>query len=157
MRLIRPGGCWKPGGREAAAGKSVKLQLAIALAVLVSMPLSAIAGPVGIQDKKPLRAGNASTLVTDDVVEEITVTYSPSSNVAQTEVVKANGTKLVLWRPQRPGVVSIAAPGHEPKTHSVRFDGVPLSGVIIMMLAGFILFGGAFISLRALLAGGSKS
>ena len=109
------------------------------------------AGAVTVSDKFPT-TGKSTTIKTDTLEQTVELTYSPGSKVEAKETVKAQGTRLVLWRPQRPGVVSIAAPNHATKNVSVRFDGVPLSGLVIMMLAGAVLFGGALFSLRSLLA-----
>ena len=46
--------------------------------------------------------------------------------------------------------------GDAAQSLSVRFQGTPLGGLIVMILAGLILFGGATIALRALLADGHK-
>ncbi len=107
---------------------------------------------VAVRDAQTPRVGNATTLVTKELVDELTITYSPKSEVEIVEKVPTNGTKLVLWRPKYAGVATITTPGHKALTVSIRYDGVPLGGVLIMLLAGFILFGGAFVSLRALLA-----
>ncbi len=112
--------------------------------------------------------GQRTTIVTSTTNAVVNITYSPTSALFSRESVKfAPQTQRVSWIPQRPGIVELALATVGPSTStqttqttqtttkkniSVRFDGVPRSGVAVMIIAGLFLFGGAFFSLRSLLA-----
>ena len=89
-------------------------------------------------------------------------TYGPNAKVAKRVVIGSmTGTGSTLeWSPQRAGIVTLelydegAEQGSAPlakKTLSVAFDGTPISGVLMMLAAGCILFGGAFVTLRQIM------
>jgi len=89
----------------------------------------------------------------------LAVTYRPGSEVeiAGTVAVTPDGT--AIWTPARPGLAeldaTIAPPGGKPfhykETVAVRFANRVSVGLFVMIAAGLILFGGAFLSIRALL------
>lgn len=94
--------------------------------------------------------------------------YRPNSQTAHTEMLTpADATGTVLWTPQDAGPVTLTAwpPGVEPGangaeaaaslTVAVRFGGFPASGMVIMILAGLLLFGGAAAAFVMLLKGPS--
>ena len=83
--------------------------------------------------------------------DSLLVTYRPNSGIAFEEVVPASGA-TATWTPSRAGVVALATPGGASQNVSVRFDRTPLSGLIILILAGIVLFGGAAYAMRALLS-----
>lgn len=102
--------------------------------------------------------GKATTVASPHTADTITVTYSPSSEVVETETLEVKKLtpekpgKLynTVWMPKRAGVVELSGGGATNRV-SIRFDGVPMSGVAIMLVAAMILFGGAFWSLRSIL------
>ncbi|MCZ7583031.1 MAG: hypothetical protein M5R36_06680 [Deltaproteobacteria bacterium] len=81
---------------------------------------------------------------------ELRVTYRPNSQTAETVTVGAfSAAGTVAWTPQYAGITQLdavpAAPDAKPvatKNVATRFDGFPLRGMIVMLLAGVILFGG---------------
>jgi hypothetical protein len=91
------------------------------------------------------------TLPTD----QITFTYQPAAPIARTVTLETNGATEIPWIPERAGIVSINT-DFEQKDVSVRFSGTPVSGVLIFLFAGLVLFGGASVCLRALFAGPSE-
>jgi hypothetical protein len=96
--------------------------------------------------------GRATTIHVPEMVDQVIITYQPDAPAIQrVETILGGGTQDVVWRPQHPGVVRIEAAG-VTKEVSVRFDGVPLSGVLIMLIAGTILLGGAIWSMRQLMS-----
>lgn len=130
---------------------------ALVLVAALAAPSAALAAEPGISlsDRFPT-AEKATTIVVPPHAEEVEIIYSPGSKIARTEVVAveplaAGEPTQVVWRPQRPGVVQLSAGGESIKA-SIRFDGIPASGIAIMIIAGLILFGGASISLRALVS-----
>ena len=138
---------------------------------LAALLVLALAAPVAAKkDEKPKVvlstsdrfpvAGKATTIVTPPTADKVEVVYSPSSGVeskATIEVKKLSKPRegkpyLTVWKPDRPGVVALSAGGQTANV-SIRFDGIPLGGVVIMILAGLVLFGGAFVSMRSLMSG----
>ena len=77
----------------------------------------------------------------------VMVTYRPGSNVAATKVAgTTDGTGEIEWIPDHAGIATLEVEGDDASspslTVSVRFRNVPTLGVILLMLAGMILFGG---------------
>lgn len=102
----------------------------------------------------PVR-GQAIQLTFAEPINSFTVTYRPGAVTAHDEVVSVPNARTVSWTPQRAGVVKIAA-GDDTKNLSVRFTGAPATGILVMLVAGIILFGGAGLSLRMLLSNGKE-
>lgn len=77
---------------------------------------------------------------------EVSATYRPNSEVSFTEKLPApNSYGVVEWSPQQAGIVTLSAKVPElalSKNISVRYVGFPPSGLAILGLAAFILFGG---------------
>ncbi len=124
--------------------------------LLLSALLAVAAGAsaqdvVSVTPDAPTR-GEPVTVTFSAPVDTVKVTYRPGAVTAFTETFTP-GSDVFEFTPERAGVVSVAA-GGTSKSLSVRFVGVPLGGLIVMILAGLILFGGAAISLRALLSDG---
>lgn len=107
-----------------------------------------------LPEKYPVE-GQQTIITLSEPVDEITITYQPAAPIARTVTLPTNGQLQVPWEPDRAGVVSIQA-GTETKKVSVRFSGTPVSGVLIFLFAGLVLFGGATVCLRALFAGPSE-
>jgi hypothetical protein len=81
--------------------------------------------------------------------------YGPGSEVSRNETVgttDARGT--VTWIPTGAGIVSIQAAAADSTAISanlsVRFDGLPIPGLLIFILAGVILFSGIIRGFRSL-------
>lgn len=106
-------------------------------------------------------AGVATSLETPPEADEIKAVYSPSSRVESTQTIKVEKLTppkpgkpyLTAWIPERAGVVTVTA-GKASRNISVRFDGIPVGGIIIMVIAGLILFGGVFVSMKSILSDG---
>ncbi len=75
--------------------------------------------------------------------EALVITSRPGSAIADTTRLTASaGT--ATWTPEQAGIVEISAPGTpDRQTVSVRFDRAPASGILVLLVAGTILFGGA--------------
>jgi len=91
----------------------------------------------------------------DPLDATLTVIYRPNS---ATEKVDDSGPfpldaeGRVQWVPQSPGIATLAVLDREGKTVAqsdvaIRFAEVPLAGIVVMVLAGLLLFGGAGYSL----------
>ena len=106
-----------------------------------------------------------------DPALRLKVVYRPNSKVARGVQVARGAEGWVTFVPEAPGLLRLAAyevvgvddKGEEKhkeldkKVVSVRFAGAGLLGISIMVLAGILLFGGAFVSIRALLRAQPRS
>jgi hypothetical protein len=54
------------------------------------------------------------------------------------------------WTPDRAGIVALNVPEQGSRNVSVRFQGVSTSGIVVMLVAGGLLFGGAAFAFRLL-------
>ena len=122
------------------------------LLVLVAAPLAA-QDVVSVEPELPTR-GEPVRVTFSAPVDSVSVTYRPGAITAHTETFTP-GAAVFEFTPTRAGVVSVAS-GETAQSLSVRFRGAPLSGLVVMILAGLILCGGAALSLRALLADGHR-
>lgn len=158
--------------RENVPGKT--LLTILILTGLLSAPVSAEI-TIHLAEEFPLRGEEVIVTVTDDrnfaeralkevKLEEstVTATYRPSSETAATEdlgTLDASGQ--VAWTPTDAGIVTLAvhpAEGEgEPDATlattdlSVRYGGFPPAGLLIMVIAGLLLFGGAAVGMALLL------
>ena len=128
----------------------MRLSLLLAVALAVSASAQDV---VSVVPDAPTR-GEPVTVTFSEPVDSVTVTYRPGAVTATSETFTP-GTAAFEFVPEKAGVVSVAA-GGASQSLSVRYVGVPLGGLVVMILAGLILFGGAGIALRALLADGHK-
>lgn len=132
--------------------------------VVLWLLLLAAAAPAwaGIEADPPLPTeGEAATvIVTDDDGNpvrgvELTAVYRPGSRVEHKETLGLTGTDGSLtWSPASAGVVTLSTTGEGApalsQNLSVRYRGVPLPGLIILILAGVILYGGVIRGFRML-------
>ena len=86
----------------------------------------------------------------------VTVTYRPGSSVEATDTIGTTGASGRLrWTPETAGIAGINAAwadgGATSTNVSVRFSGVPLGGVVIMLLAGLLLVGGSAVRIARVL------
>lgn len=128
--------------------------------VFLGLALGAVGPQTGSATAQDIVGGAALTLPVAGVpyrlsvpagTDTVFVTYRPGSNVEIQEVLHAGGAPTVSWIPLRAGVVRVTTAGSS-ETVSVRFDRTPLPGVLVMVVAGLILFGGMVYALRKLLA-----
>lgn len=79
----------------------------------------------------------------------VSVRYRPNSELAHVEALPPTGPDgRVLWTPTDAGIATLEAPGGQgegPATLSVavRFGAFPGLGVLVMVIAAILLFGGA--------------
>ena len=124
------------------------MRLLVLLAVLAAVPALA---QISTEPAAPVR-GEPVTVTLGAPADELLVTYRPNSGIAVEETVPVSGTRAT-WTPSRAGVVSLATPDGTSQNVSVRFDETPVSGLLILIVAGLVLFGGAAFAMRALLSG----
>lgn len=89
---------------------------------------------------------------------ELEAQYRPNSATGSSETLPpTDAAGVVRWTPREAGLVTLAptspAVGVEAKTVAVRYGGFPSSGLVIMVLAGLLLFAGAGAGLALLLSG----
>lgn len=131
---------------------SMRLALAV-LAVVLAGPPAVGQSVVSVEPAIP-SVGEPVRVTFSEPVDGVTVTYRPGAISAVTESFGPSGA-VFEFTPDRAGVVSVAA-GEATQSLSVRFQSAPLSGLLVMIAAGLILFGGAAISMRALLSDGHR-
>jgi hypothetical protein len=120
-------------------------------------PAKTRAPAVSTSDRFPV-VGKATSVTTGPEADSIELLYSPSSEVEARQSVpirkltppEADKPYHTAWIPERAGVVALTAGGTTVNV-SVAFDGIPIGGIAIMLIAGLILFGGTFVSVRSLL------
>jgi hypothetical protein len=90
---------------------------------------------------------------------EVVAVYRPGSSVSREESIgRSDASGMVNWTPSDAGLATITATwtaggGDDliaTTTVSVRFSGVPINGIIIMILAGFLLVVGSIIRIYKL-------
>jgi hypothetical protein len=88
---------------------------------------------------------------------KVEAVYRPGSEVSRTEVLGATGEGgTVAWMPTGAGVVTLqtvpadTAGAVLTRDLSVRFDGMPLPGLVILLAAGIILYTGVIRGFRSL-------
>ena len=129
-------------------------------AVLLAAALVVWAAPpalgqsvVSVEPAAPT-VGEPVRVTFSEPVDSVTVEYRPGAVSATTETFTP-GSATLEFTPDRAGVVSVAV-GEASQNLSVRFRSAPLGGLAVMVLAGLILFGGAAVSMRALLSDGHR-
>lgn len=84
----------------------------------------------------------------------LTAVYRPNSQTAVEKVLGKFDTEgKLIWKPEEAGITSLIAKSADKKkvaskNVAVCFPSTPVSGIIVMVFAGIILFGGAGYSLR---------
>jgi len=114
-----------------------------------------IAGEVALTTEAFPIAGKAITIRgIPEGTEALKVTYQPDAPVASVERVPVSGTEAA-WTPAKPGIAKIQVVQADGKgaaiERSIKFDGVPVSGVVICLVAATVLVGGAAWATRMLL------
>lgn len=120
--------------------------------LLLALAAPASAQAVTLAPEIP-EVGQETTLRLAQPADYVVVTYRPNSIVAERDTIRIGGFDSVKWTPERAGVVQIGLPDGGSQNVSVRFTGVPLSGLLILIFAGTILFGGAIFAMKKLLEG----
>lgn len=90
-----------------------------------------------------------STITPEGPVDTLTVIYRPNAILARRVYLPTGGASTVEWTPETAGVVRLVA-GAVEQNVSVRYRRPPIGGIMVLLLAGFILFGGATFAFRKL-------
>ena len=89
----------------------------------------------------------------------VEVTYRPGSSVSRTQSIGSSQAGQMQWVPEEAGIATITAKWTGPNQNemsaatnvSVRFASPPIGGIIIMIVAGFVLVIGSIIRVAGLL------
>ena len=105
------------------------------------------------------REQTVSLRIPRPVKASLTVTYRPNSATAKEEEAGAFSEEGALpWTPESPGIATLTARDEGgvilAELHvAICFAETPFYGVVVMVLAGLLLFGGAGLSLALALKG----
>jgi len=92
---------------------------------------------------------------------DLWVVYSPNSETeVVTEVGRLGEDGEIAWTPSRFGIATLSARDGEGATLAtanvaIVYSKTPISGVVVMLFAGALLFGGALVSLTLVLREGT--
>jgi hypothetical protein len=148
---------------------------ACTIVLLVVAPALCAAKPALKVEPAYPTVGRPATVTLTGVAEapkglRLKVTYRPASQTEETDDMGELGATGVRWTPTSPGVTKIAAvaPGVQSGgagggskkvkpvatvTISTRYASAPVSGILVMLIAGLLLFGGAAWSMRVAMRG----
>jgi len=81
--------------------------------------------------------------------------YLPNSKTERREQVGTTGSDgAVSWTPTAPGIATVEVADGGSQTVAVRFDAFPISGLVVFVLAGALIFGGLLKAYRSLMRTG---
>lgn len=104
---------------------------------------------IGLSDEQPTQ-GEAVTITLEKPESMLVVTYRPNSSVARRDTIWSEPPATeFLWKPLQAGVASLSTPTAS-RNVSVRFQGLSASGILVMIVAGTLLFGGVAFAFRVL-------
>lgn len=93
--------------------------------------------------------GSPVRITLDAPTETVQVVWRPNSAIPDTVSLDPEGASF-LWTPTRAGVATVITDGGSQNV-SVRYDAFPGSGILVLVLAAAILFGGAGFAMGKLL------
>ena len=105
-------------------------------------------------DADDLYVSEPVTVTLATPAEALTVTYRPGSSIETTETLPLRGEQSVTWTPVQAGVVALSAGGSGTRNVSVRYQRAPAGGIVVLLIAGCLLFGGAIFAFRKLFQDG---
>lgn len=118
------------------------------LYILLGIPFLSFA-QIELSNEKPV-AGEALTIKLAQAESQVVVAYRPNSSVVRRDTLKAeNPATEFSWTPKKAGVVALST-SSASRNVSVRFQGFSVQGLVVMLLAGCILFGGVIFAFRVL-------
>lgn len=135
--------------------------------LLLALSLVPTAARAGVEPADgTLREGAATSLVitradgTPAAGAAVVATYRPGSNIPHEVALGTAGEDgRLAWTPEQAGLVTVSATAPaagelaeetSSVNLSVRHAGTPVGGLVIMLLAGIILYGGVFRGFRNL-------
>lgn len=106
--------------------------------------------PGGDAPRFPVQ-GQPVRVTLDQPTDFVRVVWRPKSALPDTVSLDPQGSSF-LWTPTRAGVATVLTSSGEQNI-SVRYESLPGSGILVLVLAGCILFGGAGFAMGKLLSG----
>jgi hypothetical protein len=94
--------------------------------------------------------GQPVRVTLDQPTDFVRVVWRPNSAIPDTVTLDSEGSSF-LWTPTRAGVATVLTSNGEQNV-SVRYSSFPGSGILVLVLAGCILFGGAGFAMGKLLS-----
>lgn len=128
----------------------LRLLVYLTLSLLLAVPA---AGQITLS-AEDLYVSEPVTVTLAAPAEALTVTYRPNSSIETVETIPARGQQTVTWTPVQAGVVALSAGGSGSRNVSVRYQRVPAGGIVVLLIAGCLLFGGAIFAFRKLFQDG---
>ncbi len=124
-----------------------KIVLLLVTSVL-AMPLL-LSAQISLSDEKP-EQGESITVQLEAPASMLVIAYRPNSSVVRRDTLFSDTPATEFsWTPERAGVVALSTESAS-RNVSVRFQGFSWEGLLVMVLAGAILFGGAIFAFRVL-------
>ncbi|MEM8559486.1 MAG: hypothetical protein AAGG50_16835 [Bacteroidota bacterium] len=133
--------------------------------VLLGLLVVLCAGPASAQlvfEPLPLESGEEPPtqpiqghpvrVTLDEPAESVQVVWRPNSAIPDTVALSPSGLSFV-WTPTRAGVATIVTPTSAQNV-SVRYSTYPGLGILVLIVAATILFGGAGFAMGRLLGDG---
>lgn len=138
-------------------------QMAFTAVSLLALAAPCTAVELSFEDDFPI-VGRTETVTaqgaTNDVDLRLWVVYSPNSETStEEEIGVVPTTGMVAWTPSRSGIATVSVRGDDgavvaSENVAILFAKTPTAGVMVMIFAGLLLFGGAGFSLRSVLRSG---
>ena len=146
-----------------------KVDVRVVSAILALAGLCLVAGPAGadilLDADYPVQDEETQIRVVDPNGEPVSgasveVTYRPGSEVSRIDDIGQSGADgTISWVPQQAGIATITATWTGPDqseeatttTVSVKFRAPPISGILIMVVAGLLLIVGSIVRVSNLL------
>lgn len=131
-------------------GETMRRILLPILTALTLAPAAAIAVELSVDPVYPVRGKDALIAVIHEGQPvsgaTVRVTYRPNSEVLrEAEVGVTDASGHLTWSPDDAGMAELAVEtpeGSASRSVSVRFPGPPIQGILVLLMAGLILFGG---------------
>jgi hypothetical protein len=104
---------------------------------------------IQLSNEEPV-AGETVTISLDQPETQVVIAYRPNSSVVRRDTLRSDAPASEFsWTPQKAGVVALSTTSAS-RNVSVRFEGFSYPGLIVMLLAGGVLFGGVIFAFRVL-------
>lgn len=135
----------------------MKKGLIFLLILAAAVPMAGLQAQeeIGLSVDAP-QVGQPLTITLAQPTDSLRITFRPNSSMVKTEVLVNNPPAAVFeWTPRDPGLVQLGYTDPESgavvrRNVSVFFDGLSVSGLVVMISAGLILFGGAGLAFHTL-------
>lgn len=124
--------------------------------ILLALCLPAFGVEASIELSDEIQSvGQEVTITCSEAVDSLAVAYRPGSAIVETVYLVNNPPATTFkWVPEQAGVVALSytdgSGSSVSKNVSVRFASLSYSGILVMLAAGIVLFGGATVAFRTL-------